>query len=76
MNEETTTTEGVQALKNKARANAEKILREKYATEFKALVAAEATKLGVEYTFRKTKEEKAREQYEALIAEFPDLVKE
>lgn len=70
------TAEEIAALKNKARANAEKLLREKYAEEFKALVQTEATKLGVVYSFRKTKEEKAREQYEALVAEFPHLAQQ
>lgn len=62
-----------EALRRKAYATAEKTLREKYAEEFRALVTAEAEKLGVKYNFRKTAEERAREQYEALLRQFPSL---
>lgn len=66
--------EGDEATKKRqAYSNAEKALREKHQDEFRDLVKAEATKLGVTYVFRKTKEERAREQYEALLAEFPEL---
>ena len=52
---------------------AETRLREKYADEFKALVNEEAANRGVTYTFRKTEEERAREKYAELLAQFPDL---
>lgn len=67
------TTQSADALRRKAYATAEKTLREKYAEEFRALVTAEAEKLGVEYKFRKTPEERAREQYEDLLRQFPAL---
>jgi len=59
--------------KRAAYSAAETRLREKYADEFKALVNEEAAARGVTYTFRKTEEERAREQYTELLAKFPDL---
>ena len=60
-------------LKREAYTAAEATLREKYNEEFKDLVRAEAAKRGVEYTFRKTEEEKAQEQLAALYEKFPHL---
>lgn len=70
-----TTTETVDtaALRRKAYTNAETALKAKYNEEFRALVTAEATKLGVTYAFRKTKAERAAEQVQNLLNEFPEL---
>ena len=62
-----------QQKKRAAWSAAEQRLREKYSDEFKALVNEEAATRGVTYVFRKTEEEKAREQYVKLLAQFPDL---
>lgn len=52
---------------------AETRLKDEYKDRFRALVQEEAGKRGVTYEFRKTEEEKAREQYEALLAKYPNL---
>lgn len=62
-----------QDLKRESYTAAEARLKAAHLDEFKDLVREEATKRGVTYTFRKTEEEKAREQYEALLAKFPGL---
>lgn len=62
--------------KRAAYSAAEQRLREKYADEFKALVNEEAATRGVTYTFRKTEEERAREKYAELLAQFPDLAQQ
>ena len=65
-----------QELKRESYTAAESALKARYMDEFKALVREEAEKRDVVYTFRKTEEEKAREQYEALIAQFPHLAQQ
>lgn len=65
-----------QVLKREAYTAAEGRLKQEYADRFKALVTEEAEKRGVEYVFRKTAEEKAREQYEKLLAEYPQLAQQ
>lgn len=59
--------------KRQAYANAEKALRERHQDEFRTLVKAEAQKLGVEYNFRPTAEERAAQEMRALLAKFPAL---
>lgn len=61
------------ALRRKAYTDAERTLRDNHTDEFKSLVLENAAKLGVTYRFRKTKEERAAEQMESLLAEFPEL---
>lgn len=51
-------------------------LREENKGRFRALVQEEAGKRGVTYEFRKTAEERAREQVQALLAEHPNLAVE
>lgn len=66
--------EGDEATKKRqAYSNAEKALREKHQDEFRDLVKAEAQKLGVEYKFRPSAEERAAAEMEALLAKFPGL---
>ena len=51
-------------------------LRDSRKDEFRALVLEEAAKRGVTYEFRKTAEERAREQVQALLAQHPNLAVE
>lgn len=74
------TTEGTESadekrssLLRKAYGAATTRLREQYRTEFDALYSQEAEALGVEYTPRLTAEQKAEQQMQALLAEFPHL---
>lgn len=62
-----------QTLKRQAYNAAEQRLKEKYNLTFRSMVKEEAEKRGVAYEFRKTEEEKAREQYEELLAKYPHL---
>lgn len=66
--------EGDEATKKRqAYANAEKALREQHQDEFRTLVKAEAQKLGVEYKFRPSPEERAAQEVRALLAKYPAL---
>ena len=60
-------------LKREAYSAAETRLRNEYQDRFRELVIEEAGKRGVQYTFKKTPEEKAAEQMKALLEQFPDL---
>lgn len=51
-------------------------LREQHRDDFNKLYAEEAKQRGVEWTPKKSPEEKAREQLEALFAEHPHLREE
>lgn len=52
---------------------ATKALREAHKDEFNALRAEHAAALGFEWTPPLSEEEKARQQYEELLAKFPSL---
>lgn len=62
-----------QTLRRQSYNAAETRLKDEYKSRFRWLVQDEAAKRGVTYEFRKTEEEKAREQYEELLAKFPGL---
>lgn len=64
------------ALRREAYGAANTRLREENKNRFRALVQEEAAKRGVTYEFRKTAEERAREQMQALLAEHPNLAVE
>lgn len=51
-------------------------LREKYSEEFRQLCVSIAEANGLEYNLQPTKEEKARAQFEKLLAEFPGLAEQ
>lgn len=59
----------------KAYSHASSTLREKYRDEFNKIVKEKAKDLGYEWSPKKTKEEKAREEFEALLRDYPDLAK-
>lgn len=65
-----------EALRREAYGAATARLRESRKDEFRAFVQEEAAKRGVRYEFRKTPEERAREQMQALLAEHPNLAVE
>ena len=65
-----------EALRREAYNAAETRLKEEHKDRFRALVQEEAAKRGVTYAFRKTPEERAREQMQALLAEHPNLAVE
>ena len=56
-----------------AYAAATSLVRENHRAEFEALYVAEAASRGVTYTPQPTGIDKAREQLQALLTEFPDL---
>jgi hypothetical protein len=64
-----------EALK-KSYQSATKRLREKHSEDFNLFRQEEAQKLGVEWTPPKTAEQKAQEEYDALIAKYPHLAKQ
>lgn len=57
----------------KAYGSATTLLREKHKDEFQLLHQQEAQKLGLDWTPRKSKEQKAREQVNKLLTENPSL---
>lgn len=57
----------------KAYGNATTRLREQYRTEFDALYSQEAEALGVDYTPRLTPEQKAQQEFDALLEQYPNL---
>jgi hypothetical protein len=59
----------------KAYGTATAELRNAHREEFNDLMAAHAKEAGYEWKPRPSAEDKAREQYEKLIAEFPNLAK-
>lgn len=67
-----TSTDRSKALSS-ARNAAVNTLIENHKDEFNKAMIAEAKKRGEEWTPRKTEEEKAQEQFEALLAEHPHL---
>lgn len=70
------TPENRDSLVRKAYTNANSILRDRHKDEFLELHQAEAKKLGLDWTPRKTKEQKAREQMGKLLNENPTLREE
>jgi hypothetical protein len=72
MADEKAKTERDEALR-KAYAKATKRLREAHQPEFNALYAEEAKVLGYDWSPKPTKEEKARDELNRLLAEFPHL---
>lgn len=60
-------------LLRKAYGSATQDLREQHRKDFEALYKARAAELGVEWEPRKTAEEKAKEQMEALLSQYPHL---
>lgn len=63
-------------LRREAYSAAQTRLREEQKPRFRELVLEEAAKRGVTYEFRKSEEEKAREQIQALLAKHPELASE
>lgn len=58
-----------------ARSAAAARLREAHREEFEGYLVDEAKQRGVEWKPRKTAKQRAEEQFQALLAEFPDLAK-
>jgi hypothetical protein len=61
------------ALLRRAYGSASQKLRESHRDEFNELYAAEAAELGVEWSPRKTPEQRAEEQFQQLLQEYPSL---
>lgn len=57
----------------KAYSQAARLLRENHQDEFNTLYQAAAKELGVDWSPRLTPEQKAKEEMERLLAEFPHL---
>lgn len=57
----------------KAYTNAQATLRTKHRDEFDRLYQEEAQKLGVDYTPKPSAEQKAEQQIDSLLAEYPHL---
>jgi hypothetical protein len=57
----------------KAYGMASQQLRENHRDEFNDLYGKAAAELGVEWSPRKTPEQRAQEQFDALLAEYPSL---
>lgn len=72
LTEQDSTTDRANRLR-KAYTNATTRLRESRREEFDALYAEEAQKLGVDYTPRPTAEQKAEQEFDALLAAYPHL---
>jgi len=72
MSETTQKTE--QQLKAEARNAAQNVLNENHRDELRDLTKAEFEKRGLTYAPRKTDEEKAKEQLDKLLAQYPNLV--
>lgn len=57
----------------KAYTNAAALLREKHRDEFDKFYADEAAKLGVDYTPKPSAEQRAEQQIDSILAEYPHL---